>query len=152
MTASPQTIDHSTLSTLVEAGAVRTAQVIGQPGGWEVVIKYGLTERALAARRGAVRVFKRFETLVAYLKGIGIAEYRVNAANYDQEAARAHKKARPDAAERLKRAHAAAAYDAWLKAKVTASLDGIADGSNPVIGDDEWAAERAQWQRQAQAA
>ena len=75
---------------------MRTAQVIGQPGGWEVVIKYGLTERALAARRGAVRVFKRFETLVAYLKGIGIAEYRVNAANYDQEAARAHKKARPE--------------------------------------------------------
>lgn len=151
MASSTHTIDHNTLVHLVEAGAVRGADIVGQPGGWEVVIKYGMTERALAARRGAVRVFKRFETLVTYLKGLGIAEYRVNAANYDQEALKSHK-ARPDAAERMKRAHEAAAYDAWLKAKVTASIAGIAEGSNPIIPDDDWAAERAQWQREAHAA
>lgn len=149
MTNSIHTIDHSTLSHLAEAGAVRGADIIGQPGGWEVVIKYGMTERALAAKRGAVRVFKRFETLVTYLKGLGIAEYRVNAVNYDQEVAKAHK-VRPDSAERLKRAHEAAAYDTWLRAKVTASLVGIDEGSNPIIEDDAWVAERIQWQREAQ--
>ena len=145
------TIDHSTLANLVEAGAVQGANIVGQSGGWEVVIQYGMTERALAAKRGAVRIFKRFETLVAYLKSLGIAEYRVDAANYDPQSARLHK-TRPDSAERMKRAHEAAAYDAWLNAKVAASLAGIDDGSNPVIDDDAWAEERAQWQREANAA
>lgn len=136
------TIDHKTLAHLVEAGVVRGAEVIGQPGGWGVVIKYGMTERALAARRGVVRIFKKFETLVAYLKGLGIAEYRVNAADYDPQATKAGH-ARPDAAERLKRAHEAASYDEWFRSKIAASLQGIEDGSNDLISDEEWQAERA---------
>jgi len=68
------TIDHVTLQHLVAAGAVRGADVVGQSGGWEIVIKYGMVERVLAARRGAVRKFSRFETLVNYLKSIGIFE------------------------------------------------------------------------------
>jgi hypothetical protein len=151
MANSPLTIDHNTLAHLVDAGAVNGADIVGQPGGWNVVIKYGMTERALATKRGAVRIFKRFETLVTYLKSLGITEYRVNAANYDQDSAKTHK-ARPDSAERLKRAHEAAAYETWLKAKVTASLAGIDDGSNPIIDDDTWAAERAHWQREAHSA
>lgn len=122
MAITPETIDHNTLAHLVEAGAVRGADVIGQPEGWSVVIKYGVTERALAARRGAVRNFKKFETLVSYLKGIGIAEYRVNAANFDPVALRVHA-SRPDSSARLKRAHDAAAYDKWFRQQVQASLD-----------------------------
>lgn len=148
MAMTADTIDHTTLAHLVEAGAVRGAEVIGQPGGWGVVIKYGMTERALAARRGAVRIFKKFETLVAYLKGMGIAEYRVNAADYDPQAAKAGQ-ARPDAAERLKRAHEAAAYDDWFRSKVAASLQGIEDGSNDLISDEEWRAERVAQGRSA---
>jgi hypothetical protein len=52
MATTRETIDHTTLTRLVEAGAVRGADVIGQPGGWGVVVKYGMTERALAVRRG----------------------------------------------------------------------------------------------------
>lgn len=151
MAGGNHTIDHNTLAHLIEAGAVLGADIVGQPGGWRIVVKYGVSERMLAARRGAVRVFKRFETLVTYLKELGIAEYRVNAADYDPASAKAHKM-RPDASERLKRAHEAAAYDAWLQSKVAVSLAGIGDGSNPAIADDDWAAERAQWQREAQAA
>ncbi len=83
MAISSDTIDHVTLQHLVEAGAVRGADVVGQPGGWGIVIKYGMTERALAARRGALRIFIRFETLVNYLKSIGILQFNVNASNYD---------------------------------------------------------------------
>lgn len=149
MATTSSTIDHNTLAHLVEAGAVRGADVIGQAGGWRVVIKYGMTEteRALAARRGAVRIFKKFESLVKYLKEIGIAEYRVNAANYSPVAL--HSVSRPDVTQRLKTTYDAAAYDKWFRAKVAKSLAGIADGSNPVIPDDEWAAERAQWEREA---
>lgn len=122
MAITHDTIDHNTLAHLVEAGAVRGADVIGQPGGWGVVIKYGMTERALAARRGAVRSFKKFETLVGYLKGIGIAEYRVNAANFDPVVANISS-ARPDSSQRLKHAHAAAAYNKWFEAEVQEAID-----------------------------
>jgi hypothetical protein len=148
MTTTPDTIDHNTLARLVEAGAVRGADVIGQSGGWEVVIKYGMTERALAARRGAVRIFKKFETLVGYLKGLGIAEYRVNAANFDPSALKSHQ-ARPDAAARMKRAHDAAAYDTWFRAQVQESLDDL----RPSIPHEEvlaeWHTERAELLRDA---
>lgn len=123
----PDTIDHNTLARLVEAGAVRGADVIGQPGGWGVVIKYGMTERALAARRGAVRIFKKFETLVGYLKGIGIAEYRVNAANFDPVALKGNA-VRPDASARMKRAHEAATYDQWFREQVE---EGIKEADDP---------------------
>lgn len=127
MAVTHETIDHITLTHLVEAGAVRGADVIGQTGGWCVVIKYGMTERALATRRGAVRQFKKFETLVGYLKGIGIAEYRVNAANFDPTMLKPTA-ARPDSSQRLKRAHDAAAYDKWFREQVE---DGIKEADDP---------------------
>ena len=65
-TPTANTIDHVTLGHLVQAGAIRGADVIGCPEGWGVVVKYGMNERTLAARRGAVRTFRKFETLVGY--------------------------------------------------------------------------------------
>jgi hypothetical protein len=115
------TIDHTTLARLVEAGAVRGAEVIGHGHGWGVVVKYGMTERALAARRGAVRSFRKFETLVAYLKELGISQYQVNAANFDANAMKTNR-SRPDAAERMKRAFEADAQAQFLRTKVAASL------------------------------
>ena len=41
-----ETIDHGTLSRLVEAGAIRAAHVIGQAGGWALSVKYGMAEGA----------------------------------------------------------------------------------------------------------
>lgn len=127
MAISPDTIDHNTLAHLVEAGAVRGADVIGQAGGWGVIIKYGMTERALAAQRGAVRNFKKFETLVSYLKGIGIAEYHVNAVNFDPDSLKTHP-SRPDATERMKIAHQAAAYNKWFLEQVD---KGIREADDP---------------------
>jgi hypothetical protein len=115
-----ETIDHGTLSRLVEAGAVKGAHIVGQSGGWAVVVKYGMTERPLAAQRSRqVRLFKKFETLVGYLKDIGIARFDVDAANYDTTTATR----RPDRADALKHAHQAAAYDTWFREQVQASID-----------------------------
>ena len=127
-----ETIDHGTLSRLVEAGAVRSAHIVGQSGGWVVLVRYGMTERALAAQRSRqVRLFRKFETLVAYLKGIGIARFDVDAANYDHESVVTPR--RPDRAEALKRAHEAAAHDAWFREQVQASID----DPRPSVPDDE---------------
>lgn len=117
-----ETIDHSTLSRLVEAGAVRGAHVVGQDGGWAVVVKYGMTERPLAAQRSRqVRMFRKLETLVSYLKDVGIGRFDVDAINYDPLSQKTTK--RPDRSVALKRAHEAAAYDTWFRTQVQASID-----------------------------
>jgi hypothetical protein len=120
MASTYDTIDHVTLERLVEAGAVRGADVIGQPGGWGVVIKYGMVERALSVRRGAVRVFRKLETLVNYLREIGITQFTVNAANYDPAATT--RPGRPDTSARMKRAHDAADHDKWFREQVEEAL------------------------------
>jgi hypothetical protein len=118
-----ETIDHPTLLHLVEAGVVRAAHVIGQAGGWVLSVQYGMAERFLAAQRsGKLRLFRKLETVTAYLKEIGISRFEVDASGYDAaEAKRQHK--RPDRAEALKRAHEAAEHDAWFREQVQSSLD-----------------------------
>lgn len=75
-----ETIDHTTLSHLVEAGAVLDLHIIGQPGGWAVMVKYGMHERWLATQRSRqIRIFRRFEALVSYLKGVGLSQFDVDA-------------------------------------------------------------------------
>jgi len=44
---------------------------------------------------------------------------------------------------RLKAAHDAAAYNAWLTEKVSASRQGLADGTNARIDSSEWEQVRA---------
>ena len=121
MTVTSETIDYTTLARLVEAGAVRGADVIGHGSGWGVVVKYGMTERALAARRGAVRTFRRFETLVSYLRDLGISQYHVNAADFDAQAVKTNK-ARPDSAERMRAAFEAKAHADWMRKQYAESL------------------------------
>lgn len=128
-----ETIDHTTLSRLAEAGAVRSAHIVGQNGGWGVLVKCGMTERALAAQRShQVRIFRKFETLVNYLKGVGIARFDVDAVNYDAASLKTTRN-RPDRAEAMKSAHEAAAYDKWLKAEVQEAID----DTSPTIPHNE---------------
>ncbi len=127
-----ETIDHTTLTKLAEAGVVRTAHVVGQEGGWGVLVKYGMTERALTAQRSRkVRIFRKLETLVEYLKGVGIPRFDVDAVNYDSGGNAAQK--RPDRAAAMKDAHEAAAYTKWLKAEIQEAID----DRSPTIPHDE---------------
>lgn len=142
MSSINSTISHATLSHLIAAGSVQEAEVIGQPGGWGVVIKCGATKQSLAARRGSVRIFRKFETLACYLKELGIAQYKVNASNFDPVANKATQ-IRPDSAERMRVAHEAAAYNEWLKEKVSRSLEGLENGTNRIVDADDWAKMRA---------
>lgn len=117
-----QTIDHTTLTKLTEAGIVCSAHVIGQKSGWEILVKYGTTERVLTAQRShQTRVFRKFETLVDYLKGIGIAHFDVDAMHYDAHSVSTQK--RPDRATAMKDAHEAAAYTKWLNAEIQEAID-----------------------------
>jgi hypothetical protein len=115
-------IDHASLAQLAEAGSLSETHVIGQAGGWAVFVKYGSHERILSAQRGrSARVFKKMDTLVSYLKEIGISKFDVDAADHDAGAGAPH--ARPDRAEALRSAHQAAAHDKWFRAQVQLALD-----------------------------
>jgi hypothetical protein len=116
-----ETIDQKTLSQLVEDGAVRAAHVVGHGSGWTIAARYGLTERFLAAKRGDVRVFRKLETLVGFLREMGINRFEVDAAGYDPDSI--ERPTRPDRSAALKEAHEAAAYDKWVRAQVQESLD-----------------------------
>ncbi|MEO7031721.1 MAG: hypothetical protein ABI351_09610 [Herbaspirillum sp.] len=146
------TIDQNTLARLVEAGAVRGASIIGQPGGWGVVIQYGMTERALAAKRGTVRNFARFETLVGYLKKMGISKYQVDATQYDPATVK-EGRFREEAANRMRHAHAAAAHDKWFRDQVEQALQEADDPATVWLSNEavkaHSAARRAKWSERA---
>ncbi|MBU9247048.1 antitoxin PaaA2 family protein [Burkholderia multivorans] len=116
-----ETIDQKTLTQLVEAGAVRAAHVVGHGNGWALAARYGLTERFLSAKRGDVRVFRRLETLVSFLRDMGISRFDVDASGYDPQAV--ERVTRPDRSAALKEAHAARAYDKWFREQVQQALD-----------------------------
>lgn len=106
-------------------------------------MKYGATERPLAATRSRkVRVFKKLETLVGYLKGVGISRFEVDAANFDPQTLATYN--RPDTSEALKRAHAAAAHDKWFRQQVAQGLGEAEDPATPWVSNDTVKAESAQ--------
>jgi hypothetical protein len=123
--------------------------VVGKAGGWGVIVKCGGTVRPLAAQRGKVRLFSKLETVAAYLKGIGIARFDVNVEGYDSERAR---RARPDRAAALKRAHAAAAYDKWFRSQVQGALDDPRPSIPHADVSARWAKKRAQLLKKVKAA
>ena len=47
-----QTIDTAMAKRMVETAALRGASIIGQPGGWAVMLKIGMQERPLGVQRG----------------------------------------------------------------------------------------------------
>lgn len=126
MLITDKTIDHGSLRRLIDAGAHVGAEVVGSGGSWGIIINYGRSSQTLAATRGRPKTFRQFETLASYLKALGIVEYSVNAAKFDE--GRGTQKESPDprsvkASERMKKAHEAAAYDAWFREQVQASID-----------------------------
>jgi len=119
----PQTIDHSTLLKLTEAGAVQSAHVVGKAGGWGISVRYGKKEFALETQRShQLRLFRKLETLVQYLKGIGIFRFEIDTMNYDPTNP-GTVRTRPDSAAKMKSAHEAAAYDKWLKTEIQQAID-----------------------------
>lgn len=136
------TIDQKTLSGLIEAGAVRSAHVVGQRGGWGVLFKYGMTERPLATQRGSVRTWAKFETLATYLRELGIVRFEVDAAQYDPTAQRstAEQSKADRAREQMKAAHADAAYNKWFRAEIKEAIAEADDASVPKIAHGDVAA------------
>lgn len=46
-----QTIATATARRMAEAGTIRGVAIIGQPGGWDVMLKTGMTEKPLGGQK-----------------------------------------------------------------------------------------------------
>ncbi|WP_274887253.1 hypothetical protein [Pseudomonas sp. ITEM 17296] len=125
-------VDHANLSRLAEAGRINATHIVSQPGGWAIQVDINQQEHILTAQRsGNVRLFKKFETLVTYLLDLGIEHFEVDASTFDPGQTSTYQ--RPDRAQALKKAHEAAAYEAWFTEQVEASLN----DTSPFMEDEE---------------
>jgi len=146
----PDIIDGKAVQSLVEARAILGATLIGRPGGWNVLVRYGALERAVAAQRArAPRLWRNLATAVAFVRDeLGVARFEVDAGGHAPDAA---VRRRPDQTERLRKQREAAEHDAWFRAEVQKTLDGIDAGELQFIDEDTWkersAAKRAELSR-----
>ncbi len=66
---STHTIDTAMARRMVEASAIQGASIIGQPGGWSVMLKLGTIEKPLGAQRtDKPRTWRSLDTCMDYLK------------------------------------------------------------------------------------
>jgi len=142
----PQTIDTAMAKQLIRAQVIRGALIVGQPGGWSVVLKVNANEKALAAQRSKhVRVWRSLDRCVAFMRNeLGVERFdRLDASHHTAESPR--KKTRADAADRLRRAHEAAAHDKWFRAQVAEGLRDLAAGRllSEAEHDAHWVKRRA---------
>lgn len=156
--ATSHTIDTAMAKRMAEASAIRGASIIGQPGGWSVVLKLGLQERPLGAQRtDRPRTWRSLDRVVAYVKD------ELHIARFDLLDATNHSEGEPvagsspvAAAERLRNAHKAAAYDKWFRAEVEQGLKEADDPNTHWVSNEAVKAtsakRRAAWAKKAQAA
>lgn len=79
--ADKELITSTTLRELVEAGSIRHAVIVGEPQGFAIMVKYGLTERVVQARRGHVRRFKTIDAAAKTLQALGIVHAELDLSN-----------------------------------------------------------------------
>ena len=75
-------ITEATLRELLDSGAVRAITVVGQGEGWAVEIEVGTRRRVLRSARDPVRIWKSLDRLAGWLRGMGVAEWSVDAKQY----------------------------------------------------------------------
>lgn len=110
-----ESISHSSLKLLVEAGSVRSATAIAEGDCWSLVIRFGRSEKTLISKNGKIRAWRKLDTLAKYItKDLGIPRFETDGSDYDPT----HKSLkRPDSSAVLKKAH-----DSWFKDQVEIAI------------------------------
>ncbi|MCF8838439.1 hypothetical protein QYZ29_20565 [Xanthomonas campestris pv. campestris] len=93
-------ISITTLAELASAGVLRAVQLVGQVGGYTVMVRVGQTEKQLTGQRGEPRVFASLDTAATQLLAIGVTVFEVLPANYVR-APKVYRRGRPAALKEL---------------------------------------------------
>lgn len=152
---SSHTIDTAMAKRMVEASAIQGASIIGQPGGWSVVLKLGTQEKPLGVQRSdKPRIWRSLDRCVDYLKKeLHLARFELLDATHFSDVA-LEGKSREDASERLRHAHEAAAHDKWFREQVEIGLAEADDPAAEWVTHEEanasWARKRAELLQRAE--
>jgi len=128
----PDTITHETVfASSWKAGAMLARATRGRPkqGGWGGTVQVRHDRAATRPRSGGnrARVYKRFETLVSYLRELGIVQFEwtprstTPSAPLSARSRRSNATTRPPGVTDEGRAPGAA-YDKWFRAEIGAAL------------------------------
>ena len=122
-------ISQTTLKTLVEADAIKSASVVGETSGFYIAVKYGETEKVLTARTGKIRFFRSMDTVVDFLRTtIGLGRFNVDMQNYDPDQMKDAGRKRPDRKEAMKKVNQAVERDKWFRQQVEIGLKSANEG------------------------
>ncbi|NTW70185.1 MAG: hypothetical protein HGB23_10120 [Chlorobiaceae bacterium] len=117
---STKTISTAMARQLAASSAIQGAAIIGQPGGWSVILRVGVKEQLLGTQRtDKPRTWRSLDRCVEHLKN----EFQItridllDSTNFS-DALIPGGKFRTDAAERLRNVHGAAAHDKWFRQQV----------------------------------
>lgn len=115
------------------ASAIRGAFIIGRPGGCSVTLRLGRVEKHLGTRcTDNPRTWRSLDARMDYLHDkLQIVRVDLLDATQDSEGDMS-RRPRQDAAQQMQRVHEAAAYDAWFRAQVRATID----DPRPSVPDD----------------
>lgn len=133
---------------LVEANAIQGASIIGQNGGWIIMLKIGLSEKPLSTQRtDKPRMWRNLNSYEKYvdtelnikkIDGLDMCNYGASDAP----------KLRIDASSRLKKAHEVAAYDKWFRVEVEVAIVEADDLNTQWVSNENanksWADKRAE--------
>lgn len=137
-------LDLEAFRTTLETGGILSVSLVGQGGSFHVTAETRRGEAVLTkARSNITREFRDVQRATVLLRELGVREFLVDTKNWRPEQADIGRTTRPDRSIQLKAAHEAAAYNAWLTEKVSASRQGLAEGSNARIDPNEWEQLRA---------
>ncbi|PIZ22161.1 MAG: hypothetical protein CO065_05145 [Comamonadaceae bacterium CG_4_9_14_0_8_um_filter_57_21] len=142
-----QTLNLEQLKAATQAGGITGITLRGDGAAFVVSVQTQRGEAVMVTTRRQPRRFTDPRKALQVLRGLGWHQCQVDAAQWRPEEHALEKVARPDRSAALKAAHVAAQadadYDRWFHAKVQASIDGIKDGSNRLIPEEEWGVRRA---------
>lgn len=78
----PHTVTLGTLRELIAGGAVSGVSILGQHGGYVVVVALRMGERTLTAKRGGVRMFATIDSAMRTLREAGIVHAQIDTSHY----------------------------------------------------------------------
>ncbi|BBD80761.1 hypothetical protein [Aerosticca soli] len=138
-------IKIETLRELVSAGSVQSATIMGQKGGYAVLVDVGMQQRPLGTKYGKARMFATTDTAVKALREIGMQRFKVDVTHYEPGSLRP---GRPDTTRRAKEAAHRLEHDRWFRDQVQRTKAAIEAGTEPLIdGDTLWAELTAEAER-----
>jgi len=143
-----QTLNLEQLKAATLAGGIIGITLRGDGAAFVVGVQTQRGEAIMVTSRQQPRRFADPRKALQVLRSVGWNECRIDAVQWRPEDHALEKVARPDRRAALKAAHEAAQldaeYDRWFHAKVQASIDGIKDGTNRLISEEEWKVRRAE--------